>query len=1198
MTGSARAPAIAAAGLALLLPAARPARAQHAPADTVAGRVVAVDSTPIARATVRLAAEGMREQAVLTDTQGRYRFVISGGPGEYVVSASAFGYLSFSAAVAREPGTARATRDLRLNARPMTLDTVMAVLASPGREKPTAAERAGEWSAVSSEGLADPGNLAEVAALEAGVTRVGADGAGLSIAGQASDQNGTTLDGASYGGGGTLPSEGVRGVAVYTSSYDVSRGQFSGGQVAATTLAGTNLWGGSLTTHLEDPALLYGGAPGGVAGRAGRRLRLNGGGGGALVRDRLFVFGAVDLAHGSRAGTGLELLDSASLRRLAVAPDSARRLIEIARDAGAASPAAALVPATGQDLTSLLGRLDYTPSRRQQVTLRVDWRAYDAGGFGSAPLRLLGGAGEQRSRGGGVFLEHAATGGVWANELRVYRSLNTSGVNNGPPAPTGQVNVASTLADGSTGVSVLSFGGVPFSVRDRHSLWSLGDELKVAAAGEHMLKAGVLLQEERALYDAAQGRGGVFTFNSLADLERNRPALYTRTLATRGREAVRRYGALYLGDSWRRGERLSIVMGVRVDATAYGRRPALAPGADSLTGGHGAQAPGEVVVTPRLGVRYGAPGGRGWTVQAGAGGFAGLAALDALAARWGDTGAAEATLVCVGPAAPVPEWRRYASDPSAVPSTCARETSPFSSAAPQAAVFSSAYGAPRTWRASLGASRMLVGTWGLSLDALLARGTHLPNAVERNFSGTPAFMLAGEGGRPVYAEPGQIDPITGGIAPGAARLAPALGPVLEVGARGRSWTGQLTAALNGGLGRRMQVGVAYTLTRARALGGGVPGPGITSFGTAGDPGAMEWADAPFAPRHQLQVLASGRVMRRLRVSAVGRLSSGLPFTPSVGGDVNGDGYANDRAFVFEPARLDDPSLAAAMRALLDYAPDAARACLRAQTGRVASPGACHTSWSPSLDLRAEMLAVGNVNTRRLALTLTASNVTAGLDYLLHGPDGLHGWGQYPSPDATLLRVRGFDPARQAFRYEVNPAFGRPLGGGAFRLPFRIALQARVTAGADPRYQPLMQAIELGSGRARASVRTDLARRVPNLPAVLLHLNSADTTALMLTAVQRARLRALADSLAPAIAAVVDSLTDVCTEKAAPAVRAARLQELTRSAATLTATAAGLTRERLTAEQWTRVPGWLTRPPREDELDRPPTMQMDLPMGAP
>ncbi|HWK90350.1 MAG TPA: carboxypeptidase-like regulatory domain-containing protein, partial [Longimicrobium sp.] len=234
-----------------------------AQADTLAGRVIAADSTPIARATVRATAGDGRQGAVTTDAAGRYLLVMPAGAGPYALQASAFGYLAFTAAVEVEPGTGRAVRDFRLSARPVVLDEIRVRAATANQpERGTPAETARRWDSSLTQAFPiDPGDFADVGSIVPGVSR---SGDGLSMAGQSPDQNGTTVDGATYGGG-SLPSEGVRSVAVFGNTYDVSRGQFSGGQVAASTIGGTNVWGGVLKANLDEPRLRYGGPPAGAA---------------------------------------------------------------------------------------------------------------------------------------------------------------------------------------------------------------------------------------------------------------------------------------------------------------------------------------------------------------------------------------------------------------------------------------------------------------------------------------------------------------------------------------------------------------------------------------------------------------------------------------------------------------------------------------------------------------------------------------------------------------------------------------------------------------------------------------------------------------------------------------------------------------------------------------------------------------------
>ena len=64
-----------------------------------------------------------------------------------------------------------------------------------------------------------------------------------------------------------------------------------------------------------------------------------------------------------------------------------------------------------------------------------------------------------------------------------------------------------------------------------------------------------------------------------------------------------------------------------------------------------------------------------------------------------------------------------------------------------------------------------------------------------------------------------------------------------------------------------------------------------------------------------------------------RMQSGLPFTPTVQGDVNGDGRSGDRAFIPNPAAESDAVLAGQMRSLLADGSPSAKDCLLANLGR-------------------------------------------------------------------------------------------------------------------------------------------------------------------------------------------------------------------------------------------------------------------------
>ena len=114
----------------------------------------------------------------------------------------------------------------------------------------------------------------------------------------------------------------------------------------------------------------------------------------------------------------------------------------------------------------------------------------------------------------------------------------------------------------------------------------------------------------------------------------------------------------------------------------------------------------------------------------------------------------------------------------------------------------------------------------------------------------------------------------------------------------------------------------------------------------------------------------------LEMTAVGRLSSGAPFTPMVASDINADGARNDRAFIFDPNATADTSVANGMRRLLDGSSRASD-CLKSQIGTVAGRNSCTGPWQPSLDLQVNYRPFGFGLNRRLMLSLTTSTSSAG-----------------------------------------------------------------------------------------------------------------------------------------------------------------------------------------------------------------------------
>src|SRR5206468_3728035 len=297
---------------------------------------------------------------------------------------------------------------------------------------------------------------------------------------------------------------------------------------------------------------------------------------------------------------------------------------------------------------------------------------------------------------------------------------------------------------------------------------------------------------------------------------------------------------------------------------------------------------------------------------------------------------AETELVCIGSAVPTPDWGVYTQDPSTIPGRCADTSSTVTiTPHPNVTAFAPDYAAPHAWRASLGVQRRLFHAFTVSLDASYARGTSQYGFRDVNLVATPRFTLPDEGGRPVYVPADSIVPATGALGFTASRVHSEVGQVLVIGSDLRSDTRQVMLSAGAGTTRGAALRVSYTFTRARdqsSFSCCAASQGFAAPTTATSPNAREWATSALERRHSLLATVTYPVSGALEVTALGRLTSGVPFTPLVGSDINADGARNDRAFVFDPATAADPSVATAMRALLATAPPAVRDCLRRQLG--------------------------------------------------------------------------------------------------------------------------------------------------------------------------------------------------------------------------------------------------------------------------
>lgn len=874
------------------------------PADArgqIAGRVLDRErGGPVATAQVRVTAQDTRAFALdTTGADGRYSVPLPPGNGPYAVRAERIGDAPLTVFIPRadiQGGTA--WRDLRLTTRAIALSPVSAVQTRPDRQRPpptTPGSREETTLSWTDPGMPiDPGDLAALAALQPGVQ---AGGDGLSFHAQDPSQARTTLDGATYGST-SLPKEALGTAAVLSSTYDVSRGQFSSGLIAATTLSGTNLFGSAVRSRISPSPLQWSMLPG-ASGSGASLVSIDAGAGGALVPSRLFWYGALSgVARGGEIPS-LEHSGPVLLRHLGVQPDSVAAFTRVASDLGlAASRAGGGQPARSRSGSALL-RLDYDFADRHSLMLRLNGGDSRIAGLGNDPLATSGTGGSLRETSRGVLAQLASHWAGADNTVRVYATSESRRLSPELPGPSGIVSFGIELGN----VAVLRFGGSPLASAAKRSLVELSDELTVALLRSHELKAGIVYTRERATSSSQINANGTFTFRSLDDLRAGLPASYTRTLGRAEGAGGSGTAAFYLGDTWSAGA-LSVTFGTRVERRSY-PRPARA---DSLPGPFGGTGgiPPAWALSPRLGWSYSTSA---FSLRGGIGRFIGSIPAQSL----GEAAVLEGSeVVCVGPAAPTPEWRAYAADQAALPTECSERAPGFVSRAPSATVYGRDLAAPRTWQASFAADTRRFEPFLLRAEGALTIGRRLPLARDLNATSISRLQLGEESDRPVYVPSSAVDARTGAVAPAASRLLPEWAIVREIDGRGRSTTEQLTHGFfypyrRAGVSPRLSAYGSYTFTRARDLAGTLPvAGGALPLGV--DPAQVTRGPADRELPHDFLVRVTYRPDRRLRVGLLARLASGAPFTPRVDGDVNGDGAFNDPAFVFDPAATSDAAL--------------------------------------------------------------------------------------------------------------------------------------------------------------------------------------------------------------------------------------------------------------------------------------------------
>ena len=360
--------------------------------DILMGKISGLDSQSVAGARVEATSlETGITRTKATGADGRYTIVFPDGGGSYRLTVRAIGMEPVTRNIARQGDEDRLITDFTMGRTATQLATVQVRASRRGnqdqRPEPGSTERNLNPNLINRLPI-DAGDLNALAALAPGVIQVpGTDStqASFNVAGQPSNQNSITLDGLSFGAG-SVPSEAIRNTRVVTSTYDVARGQFTGGQVASTTRGGTNNMQGAFSYSLRDPSLEFVDDTNPAFGQKYTQNQINFGAGGPIVKDKLFTFGALSFSRRTDPLLSLLAADPLTLQRLGTNPDSVTRFLNIVQASGLPLTSPLAPEERLNDNTSALVRVDYNFAEDHSLMLRGDWRVGSRQGLAARAL--------------------------------------------------------------------------------------------------------------------------------------------------------------------------------------------------------------------------------------------------------------------------------------------------------------------------------------------------------------------------------------------------------------------------------------------------------------------------------------------------------------------------------------------------------------------------------------------------------------------------------------------------------------------------------------------------------------------------------------------------------------------------------------------------------------------------------------------
>jgi hypothetical protein len=447
----------------------------------------------------------------------------------------------------------------------------------------------------------------------------------------------------------------IQQLQLVVSPYDVRQGGFTGGGINAVTRSGTNDWSGSLFASQRSPDMV-GDGPYDKPIADFEQDQFGGRFGGPIFRDKLFFFVNGERNNKSQPTgfTGVTGDSGVVISATTVALANQVRDLLIARYGYDPGTLGDFPAETTSDLAFL--RFDWNVNSGNNLTLRhnyVDAGRDVFGGRTSTRLAFQTAQYVQTDETNSTVaqLNSVITANAY-NEARV--SLQTIKDARAVPVIFPSIEIGNVPRSGFVTAGTERFSGANsldqevLEITDDLTLVRGGHTVTVGTHNEFFEFSNLFLSEFYGYYffeDFAKFQAGLAREYRISFATGNDPGRPTQFKASQ-------YG-LYVNDSWRVNNNLSLTFGVRADKPKFPDSPSYNAQVETLIGQRTDNVPSEsVILSPRIGFNWQPNAGGNQQVRGGIGVFAGRTPYVWISNAFANTGIESVALGCLGTCVP------------------------------------------------------------------------------------------------------------------------------------------------------------------------------------------------------------------------------------------------------------------------------------------------------------------------------------------------------------------------------------------------------------------------------------------------------------------------------------------------------------------------------------------------------------------